>query len=413
MERATSDSPSPLREWWWIFDPRESLRARAALTVGAGALIFTILLSWITGTVFRRAMEQQLGAQFETLAFQLSDKLDRVIYERYRTLQIGANLSALRNENVPVAERHDALSALQESSTDIAWIGLADASGQVVAATNGVFERTDVSARPWFLGAREHPFIGHPHDLPNLAREVLDPSKPETSSRFVDLAVPITNANGKFGGVLAAHLYWNWARDAQLSVVSEAASRQQIGVTVYAPTGEVLLDSGASGWTQPPVAPSISEARRYRGAMFERIAGGTNYITGYARSRGVHEYRGIGWLAVVRQPVSRAFAAVEPLQHSIVAWGFVLSVIAAIAAWIGAGQHVRKLRSVRAAAERIREGDVLSVLPPPADQSEIAHMCRALGDLVEDLRAKNQAFSAENTRLRKQPREIETPKRQP
>ena len=72
---------------------------------------------------------------------------------------------------------------------------------------------------------------------------------------------------------------------------------------------------------------------------------------------------------------------------------------ATVICWILAGRHARRLRSVRAAAERIQEGDILAVLPRPKGQSETAGMCGALGDLVEDLRAKEQTLSAENARL--------------
>jgi len=241
---------------------------------------------------------------------------------------------------------------------------------------------------------------------------VVLPSDTESSGRFLDLAVPVTNANGNLVGVLAAHLRWGWTRDVQLSVVSESAFREHIGVTLYSAAGEVLLDSGASGWTQPPERPPISEGRRFRGAMFERIAGGTNYLTGYARSRGFREYHGIGWLTVVRQPVKHAFESVESLQRSISVCGAVVAVMAGLAGWIAVSRHARRLRLIGAAAGRIREGDILTVLPPPTGQSEMAGMCQALGDLVEDLRGKNESLSVENARLRRHVREGDAAKRE-
>jgi hypothetical protein len=172
----------------------------------------------------------------------------------------------------------------------------------------------------------------------------------------------------------------------------------------------VLLDSGASGWTQPPEAPPVGEGRRFRGSLTEPT-GGTTYLTGYSRSRGFREYRGVGWLVVIRQPAERTFAPVDALRRAIAQWGAGLTALAVIAAWILAGRHARRLRSVRAAAERIREGDILSVLPRPKDESEIAAMCGALDDLVEDLRAKQEKLTAENARLTAQLRENDAAKR--
>ena len=357
--------------------------------------------------LYRRALHRHLAATFETLAFQVSDKLDRSVYERYRNLQLAANLPAIRDSAASPVERRRVLDSLRETSADFAWIGLADASGRIIAATGRLFEGTPAETRPWFRGGREFPFIGPLHEM----AELKDPAgEGESSSRVFDLSVPVTDATGQFGGVLAAQVRWNWARDVQLSVIPETAVRDQIGVTVYGASRDVMLDSGASGWTQPPDAPAVGESRRSRGSLVETAAGGTTYLTGYARSRGFREYRGIGWLTVVRQPVERAFAGVGALRRNIALWGGVLTLAGGVASWVLAGRHARRLRSMRAAAERIREGDILAVLPRPKGESEMAAMCGALGDLVEDLRAQREQLTTENARLAAELREGESAK---
>lgn len=390
---------STRHDWWWIFDPRHSWRARAALIVGGAAVAFALFFSWLAGTILHRTLETQTGTTFESLAFQVGDKIDRILYERYRTLQLGATLAPLRSLDAAANERRRVLETLQESSPEFAWIGFADASGKIIAATNGLFENADANSRPWFLAAREAPFAGNPHEQPELAREVPATSESESTPRFLDLAVPVTGANGQFAGVLAAHLRWDWTRDVQRSVVPETSARQQIGVTVYTATGEVLLDSGASGWTLPPDHPPITDNRRARGFLLEHTTLGSSYLSGYARSRGFREYRGLGWLTVVRQPLARAFLPVEELRRSILRWGLFLAVSGTIAAWVTAGRAERRLRSVAASADRIREGDVLAAMPRPRDESEMARMCGAVADLVEDLRGKNETLLAENAQL--------------
>jgi hypothetical protein len=405
--RSGTRTRSVRQDWWWIFDPRCSVRARAALMVGTGTLAFTLLLSWSTGILYRRALEHQLAATFETLAFQVGDKLDRVVYERYRSLQLAASLAVIRDSTAKDADRRRVLEVLQETWPEFAWIGLTDATGRVVAATNRTFEGTAAETRAWFRSGRELPFVGSLREMPELAGSDIA----EASNRYLDLAVPVTGANGQFAGVLAGHLRWNWSRDVQLSVVPELASRERIGVTVYSPGRDVLLDSGGSGWTQPPDAPSVGENRRFRGSIIEATAVGTTYLTGYSRSRGIREYEGIGWLTTVRQPIERAFASVAPLRRSIALWGCVLGVVATVASWVIAGQHARRLRSLRGAAERIREGDILAVLPRPKGDSEMALTCGALGDLVEDLRAEKEKLKTDNARLTKRGQESDAAKR--
>jgi hypothetical protein len=396
MERPSGQTSASARPaWWWIFDPRRSLRARAALLVGTVTLAFTAVVIWITTGFYRRSIEQNLGAHFETLAFQLSDKIDRTVYERYRTLILASNLDALRRWETAAGDRRRVLETLQEATPDFAWIGFADARGRMIAGTRGALENQDVANRGWFRSAREQPYVGPLREVPELARETSGSSEGETAPRFLELAVPVTAADGNFGGVLISYIRWGWSRDVQASVVSDLAARERIAATLYQ-GGEVLLDSGGHGWTHPPEAPAIGEGRRFRGSLVERTPEGATFLTGFARSRGFREYRGIGWLAVVRQPVQRAFASVPRLQRSIALWGLTLSVVATMASWIAASRVVRRMRSVRASAIRIHEGDILAVLPRPPGETEMSHMCRALSDLVEDLRAKQDKTSPEN-----------------
>lgn len=407
MPASPTRAPSPAaptapvvarRDWWWIFDPRESLRAAAALACGTTALAFTALVAWLAGDALQRSLETQAAAALETLAVQVSDKLDRALFERYRTLQLAASLPSVRAYGQSPADRRRVLAVLQETTPDFAWLGFVDATGRVIAGTGGHFEGTSVELRTWFRQARNQPYAGSLREIPELARLApateTDPSGDTPAApRFLDLAVPVSGADGEFAGVLAAHLRWEWSRDIQASVIPESARRQLLGVTVYGAANETLLDSGGSGWTLPPDAPVLPDPRRPRGAFTEPTAGGTTYLTGFMRSRGHREYRGLGWITAVRQPVDRVFAPVATLRRRLVGWGLVLSLAGAVGAWVFAGRISRRLRSVAAAAERIREGDVLAVLPSARGEGELEHMCTALGGLVEDLRARDPAHA--------------------
>jgi hypothetical protein len=98
------------------------------------------------------------------------------------------------------------------------------------------------------------------------------------------------------------------------------------------------------------------------------------------------------------------------VRRSIILWGGVLAVAAGTAGWIFAGRHARRLRTVGGAAERIREGDILAVLPHPTDESELSATCRSLSNLVEDLREKQETLRAENARLAARAKDHETAK---
>lgn len=393
--------PSPLPPsppWWQRLDPRSSLPARATLIFGGAALALVLLLAESAAGIMRKQIQHQVGASFENLAYQVGDKLERTVYERYRQLTFTAGLSPLRDPASSVAERQRVLDALHDASSDYAWVGFADARGTVLAASQRLFVGEKADDLPWFRGARRQLYVGPVREFPELASAV--PAVGGDAPRFLDLAVPVTSANGEFLGVLAAQIRWSWAREVQLSVVPDALRRQRIGVTVYAANREVVLDSGGSGWTIPPEAPAnLSDRPAIRGVLTEQTAGDVPSLSGYASTRGFREYRGQRWLVVVRQPLAEAFAPAQELRSRIVRTGLALVTALGLVTWIVSSRLERRLRAIATAAQRIGEGDVLTLLPQPNGDTELDRTCRALGDLVEKFRRRQDLLEAENARL--------------
>lgn len=387
MDRPSSHASSrpPVRDWWWIFDPRLSVRARATLGVMVAAAAFTILTTWLGGRSLHRSLERQAAQYFEFLAVQVGDKIDRALYERYRELQFVASIDAVRQASVGQGDALPTLNALLATSPDSGWVGLLGLDGRVLASTTPALVKTDLSDRTWFRNAQERPFAGGLRDIPELARSL--GATDSDSTRFFDLAVPVAAPNGRPGGVLAAHVRWDWAKNVQLSVVAEPALRERMAVTIYSGPNEIVLDSESSGWSVPPAAPSLPDARRFRGSLMEQTPEGAKFFTGYARSRGFRDYRGLGWITVVRQPLDRVFGPVGELRQTIFGWGLAFTTVLTLATWLMAGRTARRLNSMAAAAERLREGDVLTVLPRPHSSDEFGRMAGSVGALVEELRA--------------------------
>ncbi|MCX6955212.1 MAG: hypothetical protein NTV51_23915, partial [Verrucomicrobia bacterium] len=346
----------------------------------------------------QRQIERQLAPSFENLAHQVGDKMERMLYERARQLQFTAALPPFRDPSTPVAERQTVLESLHDSAPDYAWVGFADARGTVLAASQHLFVGDSATDLPWFRGARQQFYVGSVRAFPELAAAV--PAVGADAPRFLEVAVPVNDGKGRFLGVIGAQLRWSWAREIQLSVVSDAARRDHLGVTLYAANGEAMLDSGGSGWTEPPEAPSgLSSRPGTRGTLTERTSGGTVYVTGYARTRGFRDYRGQGWLVVVRQPVADAFTQVQELRTRIWQLGLGLVVLLSVASWLVAARIERRLRAVALAADRIGDGDILTLMPLAHGDSALARMCGALGEMVGKFRTRQETLEAENARL--------------
>ena len=408
MEHPSASARDP-DDWWWVFDPRQSLRARAALIFGGLALAFSLLLGWTAETLFRRHLERRIGPGFETLAIQIADKLDRAVGERLGALEFAAALAPLKNPATPAADRRALLEAVLDAAPDCAWIGFADRDGLITSATQRLFEGRAAGTNAWFRSGRRTPYAGNVHEDPELARE--SPNSAGAQPLFLDLAVPVNDTDGNFLGVLGAHLNWSLARATQLSVVPGTAQREHIGVTIYAPGGEVLLDSGASGWTLPPEAPAVDAKAGGHGNFVESVPGDKEFLTGFARDRGHGVFRGANWLVAVRQPAADTFAPVRDLRQAIVRLGAIFTVAIIVLSWVLAGRIARRMAAIASAAGRIRGGDILTLMPRPHGEGEVQSMCAALGEMVDDFRKKQEDLEADRTRLAARLREPDREKK--
>ena len=384
--------------WWWPFDPRRSLRARAALGAGMVTLALALLASWGIARILHEQIRDHVGARLEALAAETADKLDRALSERYRELEFTAALAPLRAPGATAEERRHLLESVREKSSDYAWIGLADAHGTVGTATGHVLEGADVRVRDWFRIGQNKPYLGDVRDAPELP--AADDVPAGTSRRVLDISLPVLAANGQLIGVLGAQVNWaTLAPEIVASVLPLAVRRERIGLTIYSARREVLLDSGGSGWSEPFEAPDLPDRSKLRGFLLEDTANGASFVTGYARSRGLRDFHGLGWLVAVRQPVDQVFAPARTWQRQILEAGLAATLAAAAIGWLLASRLTHRLRVIGAAADRIRQGDVLTVMPLPRDRGELSATCGALGAMVDEFRQRQEALETENLRL--------------
>ncbi len=152
-------------------------------------------------------------------------------------------LSGLQQVTRPAkpADVRAALDGFVKASPEFAWLGLTDTEGKVLAGANGLLDGVDVSARPWFKGASQRPFVGDVHEAVPLAKLLPRQDEPW---RFVDIAFPVTDEVGQFKGVLGAHLSWTWASQLKRELSDRLASEEGAQAIIISAKGAVLL--GAS-----------------------------------------------------------------------------------------------------------------------------------------------------------------------
>ena len=159
------------------------------------------------------------------------------------------------------------------------------------------------------------PFVGDVHDGVLLAKLLPQPNG--ETPRFLDLAAPIFRPDGAFGGIIVAHLYWEWAHELERSVLKPLKARKGTEILIVAKDGTVLLGPAALQGHQINL-DSISQAKAGgTGSVQELWPDGELYLTGFGRTKGHRDYPGLGWTVLVRQNLNAALAPARELRVSI------------------------------------------------------------------------------------------------
>lgn len=360
-----------------------NLRAYMALIFGVIIITLTMLLSIAISKHSGETIKREIGNSLSTTAYQMGDKLDSFMWSRIGEVEVLSKISDIRSQQ-DIQAAQSLLDQLKSSIPVYSWIGLTDSDGKVVAASDRILVGTDISERPVYQEGKKDTFIGDVHNAVLLANLLPNPSG--EPMQFVDISKPLTDENGNFKGVLAAHLSWQWSRQVKDEIV-EPLKDELSGAEVFVVSGmdnTVLL--GPDGMTGKVLdLESVQNARKGQNSwLVEKWPDGKRYLTGFAVGDGYQEYPGLGWTAIVRIPEENAFAPVENLKSYIIKLGTGTAVAFAIIGWFLAGFITNPLRRISRAAHSLRLGKETTI-PFIKGIKDLELLSGSLIDLVDSL----------------------------
>ncbi|KQP38910.1 diguanylate cyclase domain-containing protein [Pseudorhodoferax sp. Leaf274] len=353
---------------------RRGLAYWIAIAVAWAVLVAVVVLLFLVERFAERHATRTATAALAQIGWQLRDQLDRGMAYRQEELRILSGLQDMQ-PGTPLQHRRAVLERVQQSFPLYAWIGYVHRDGRVEAATGGLLEGQDVSKRPWFQGGVQGAFVGDVH--PALLLEKLLPQQQEPW-RFVDIAMPVHDANGGLHAVLGAHLSWEWARDLQRRLLAQAQSVYEAEIFVVDAKRVVLL--GPPGTEGKPLdLPAIGDLRAAAGAAMRDWGDGQHYATAIVPTVGQGNYPGLGWVVVVRQSESVAFADYHQLQREMAIGGLAVCLLAALCAPLVARRLTRPLSRLTQAVDARAAGQA-SPVPLQTAYREVDLLSRALAD---------------------------------
>lgn len=362
--------------------PFQSLRAKFAVVVALAVLVLTGIFGSVIGASAISRHKEQTGHQLAEYAASMIDRLDRDMHNRSKELGVLSALEALRNP-ANVGEARRLLNHLNAQFPSYSWIGLTDAQGTVVASTGRLLEGVSVAHRPVFMEGQDKTFVGDVHEAVMLAKLLPNPSG--EAMKFVDISMPVQDKAGRFIGVLATHLSWQWAAEIGRTMFEPLKkSLPGLDFLVISKDGTVLL--GPKHLIGKPSEAGIDHNSETRWSVSQWQDGKT-YVLGSAESTGIDGYPGLGWTVVTRQPAEVAFAEANGLRAEILLWGSMLSIAFAVLGWFVTGVITGPLNRIAEAATRLSEGADVDI-PLVKGSIEVEKLSMVIRHLVESLTQK-------------------------
>lgn len=376
---------------------RRGLGTWLALAFSLLSIFLTVLMVEVVDVAAAGQVETSIGHGLRELALQTADKLDRGMYERYREVKLLAQRRDLGPAGGTAEQRRAVLDSIQQSYGYYGWVGMAGVDGRVQVAGRGLLEGADVSQRPWFRNALKGINVGDVHEAVLLAK--LLPRPDNEPLRFVDVAFPYKDADGKTVGVLGVHLSWQWARSVERSVIAQVAARGKVDAFIVGSNGDVLLGP-ADLQGKKLDFPSLRAAQREdAGYVVERWPDGASYLVGFSRSHGFDTYPGLGWTVLVRQAEAQAYAPAQALRARSLWSGVGLALLFSGVGLILARYITRPLGRLVQEAERIRGGENLQLASGAGSYVEVETLSATLNALLTDLRQRRHDMRDVNATL--------------
>ncbi|MDB5794547.1 MAG: hypothetical protein JWR25_926 [Noviherbaspirillum sp.] len=359
--------------------PKYGLKAWLTLFAVMLAITTTAGLGLIVEKVATSQLKQRSGDKLTQRSVVLADRIDYAMFERYRDMQLHASMLSMLDLFERPSDIRSRLNELRSAYEGYVWIGYAARDGKVLAATDGVLEGENISERPLFNRTTEAAFVGDVHRAILLEKK-LNPEGRDPL-RLLDIAVPVLDRQGKFAGVLGAHIDWRLIKN----IAASLPQNDKADVLVLSADTTVLL--GPSDLQDRTL--SLASIRRASnggsGYEVERWPDGKTYLTGYSQGRGYRDYPGLNWIILERQEIGIAFAPALAFRQQVIMWGIAIAVLFALLGWLVAARIARPLTSITQAAEALQRGNPHIKIPLTTGYREVSVLSSTLSTLIDKL----------------------------
>lgn len=273
-----------------------------------GWLTFLIVLMTVLtlsiGTFLLNYVERRLvaiaGEELMLAAADVSEKLDRFLFERHGDAQMMARTFALR-----FSDRAYLTSYLQVMKTAYTpvyfWLGVTNQQGIMVASSEDALIGQDFGRSQWFQSARGQR---------KIVADDVGGHQASNDIKTIAMTAPIIDSSGNFLGAITSRI----AVPAMEEVVTRtirslerrAGSAGLVEYQILTRQGDVFVDSDVTHKGNVNLRsmglPSVVASQEGQPGFLEEdhLRRHVRIVTGYALSKGAGEFPGFSWTVLVR-----------------------------------------------------------------------------------------------------------------
>lgn len=194
---------------------------------------------------------------------------------------------------------------------------------------------------------------------------------------------------GATEGVLAAHLDWDWSARIRDYMLSLSSSSRQNSIWILRSDGRMLL--GPEYGSTPLPDEIVAKARAGQQPVFIDSSGEEALTAVVSASSGI--LADLGWMVVVRRPMSIAMAEAHQIALTIVGVGLLLALVGTAASYVLAARLTRPLAELTEQVDQLGRDPTSTTISRRGGSSDVRHLSSAVRSLV--YRAGSAEFARE------------------
>jgi len=376
-----------------------SLKSRIIVFALFATLLPSITMGWISYRNNRRAVDEKIAQELNSLTSHASREMELWLQERQYEMrvlsssyEVSENLAALSGggsgsaEMKPLRRLQEYLGSVGEKFDDYEELIVADAAGNVLASSRT--PAGEQAKADWLAGA--------PSDGTRIGNVFWDRA---LDAAVMVMAQSVTTPGGERLGTMGAKLNFSGID----GILGNYAGDPSHELSILTRGGEILISTRALDVPFKSAKLLPGTAKR----LFERMDVVMTYedVLGVEVLGALRTVPGSDWGVVAEKDRAMAYAAIKDLRDTTLAVIGAVALLIALAAYLLGLTIVRPLSRLTRGATRIAGGD-LEVSLPHYGRSELGYLTKVFNEMVERLRAFRDENAAINRALRERNDEL-------